>query len=112
MSKPEWGVKRVCNACGAKFYDMKRTPVVCPKCDSELDLEALNRPRRPERKKAAPKVVEPDTMADDADVDVDDDLEVDAGDDMDDFMEDASDLGEDDSDLDEVKDHIAYEENE
>ncbi len=32
MARPELGVKRACQACGAKFYDLSKTPIVCPKC--------------------------------------------------------------------------------
>jgi uncharacterized protein (TIGR02300 family) len=35
MVKPELGTKRVCVACGARFYDLSRQPVVCPKCATE-----------------------------------------------------------------------------
>src|SRR5262245_38164926 len=30
MSKPVRGTKRVCPGCGARFYDLNRTPFVCP----------------------------------------------------------------------------------
>jgi uncharacterized protein (TIGR02300 family) len=32
VAKPELGLKRQCQACGAKFFDMNRNPIVCPKC--------------------------------------------------------------------------------
>jgi uncharacterized protein (TIGR02300 family) len=32
MSKAEFGTKRICRGCGAKFYDLLRSPIVCPKC--------------------------------------------------------------------------------
>lgn len=32
----EWGTKRTCQSCAAKFYDMQRSPVVCPKCQTEF----------------------------------------------------------------------------
>jgi len=32
MSKPARGIKRVCQSCGARFYDLGRTPIVCPSC--------------------------------------------------------------------------------
>ena len=32
MAKPELGVKRQCLACGAKFFDLNKDPIVCPKC--------------------------------------------------------------------------------
>ena len=34
MSKPARGTKRVCSSCGARFYDLNRTPIVCPVCQS------------------------------------------------------------------------------
>lgn len=39
MAKPELGLKRVCVACGAKFYDMTKAPAVCPKCGTEQPAE-------------------------------------------------------------------------
>ncbi len=32
MSKPEFGVKCVCEGCGERFYDLNRSPVICFKC--------------------------------------------------------------------------------
>jgi uncharacterized protein (TIGR02300 family) len=46
MAKPELGLKRVCVACNAKFYDLGRSPAVCPKCGTEQPAE-VPRPRRP-----------------------------------------------------------------
>src|SRR5262249_22150959 len=34
MSKPARGSKRVCPSCGARCYDLNRTPIVCPVCQS------------------------------------------------------------------------------
>ena len=34
MAKPELGTKRLCGNCGAKFYDLSKNPIVCPKCDT------------------------------------------------------------------------------
>jgi uncharacterized protein (TIGR02300 family) len=39
MAKPELGLKRVCVACGTKFYDLARAPAVCPKCGTEQPAE-------------------------------------------------------------------------
>jgi len=44
--KPEWGTKRICHNCGARFYDLHRDPIVCPKCGTTFDPEALLRSRR------------------------------------------------------------------
>ena len=32
VAKPNLGTKRLCGDCGAKFYDLGRDPIVCPKC--------------------------------------------------------------------------------
>jgi uncharacterized protein (TIGR02300 family) len=32
VAKPELGAKRQCQACGAKFFDLNKDPIVCPKC--------------------------------------------------------------------------------
>lgn len=32
MAKPELGTKRLCSGCGAKFYDLNKDPILCPKC--------------------------------------------------------------------------------
>ncbi len=39
MPKPELGLKRVCVSCGARFYDLAKTPAVCPKCGTEQPAE-------------------------------------------------------------------------
>ena len=46
LAKPEWGLKRSCLSCGARFYDMQRDPIICPSCEAEFDPLALVRPRR------------------------------------------------------------------
>jgi len=46
MAKPELGTKRVCVACGARFYDLTRQPATCPKCGTEQPAEQP-RARRP-----------------------------------------------------------------
>ena len=66
MAKPELGEKRVCGNCGAKFYDLNRDPIVCPKCDTVFEVAAAEKPA-PEResKKPAP-VAESEDEKDDA----------------------------------------------
>jgi uncharacterized protein (TIGR02300 family) len=32
VAKPELGAKRQCQNCGAKFFDLNKDPIVCPKC--------------------------------------------------------------------------------
>lgn len=52
MAKPDLGTKRVCSGCGAKFYDLNRTPIVCPKCETVF-VPVVAAPRtRPDAAKA------------------------------------------------------------
>jgi uncharacterized protein (TIGR02300 family) len=46
VAKPEWGTKRICHNCGARFYDLHRSPIICPKCGTTFDPEALLKSRR------------------------------------------------------------------
>jgi len=32
MGRPELGAKRTCMACHERFYDLNRSPAICPKC--------------------------------------------------------------------------------
>jgi uncharacterized protein (TIGR02300 family) len=32
VAKTELGAKRQCQNCGAKFFDLNKDPIVCPKC--------------------------------------------------------------------------------
>jgi uncharacterized protein (TIGR02300 family) len=32
LAKPELGSKHQCQNCGAKFFDLNKDPIVCPKC--------------------------------------------------------------------------------
>jgi uncharacterized protein (TIGR02300 family) len=32
VAKSELGAKRQCQACAAKFFDLNREPIICPKC--------------------------------------------------------------------------------
>jgi uncharacterized protein (TIGR02300 family) len=52
VAKPEWGTKRTCQKCEARFYDLKRTPIVCPKCGHSHDVEDFIKTRR---SRSAPK---------------------------------------------------------
>ena len=58
MAKPELGTKRLCGNCGAKFYDLSKDPIVCPKCQTVLQLAAVTARARPEPARAAQAVEE------------------------------------------------------
>ena len=40
MAKPELGTKRVCPACGTKYYDLSRSPITCPNCGTVFEVAA------------------------------------------------------------------------
>ena len=120
MAKLEWGVKRTCQSCGARFYDMQRAPIICPKCGSTVEPEAVFKPRRgssaaaaaAEAKAAKAKEAALNAVVENDEVGVveEDEAEINAIDGGDDdesgLIEDASDLGEDDDDMAEVMEHI------
>ncbi|RFB75524.1 TIGR02300 family protein [Methylovirgula sp. 4M-Z18] len=51
MAKPELGMKHQCQNCGTKFFDLNRTPIVCPKCGTVF--QAVPLPRSPQRQTTA-----------------------------------------------------------
>ena len=67
MAKPELGTKRLCTNCGAKFYDLNKDPIACPKCHTVMEPAAVNTRTRPDAgaRAAAPvaeeEVVTPET---------------------------------------------------
>ena len=46
MVKASWGIKRTCQSCGARFYDLNKSPIKCPKCGREHDREDFVKVRR------------------------------------------------------------------
>ncbi len=57
LIKPELGTKRVCPSCAARFYDLQKRPIECPKCSFAFEPELLLKQRRtrlPEEKPVAP----------------------------------------------------------
>ena len=137
MADQAWGKKRICQSCGAPFYDLKKKNIECPQCGVAFSLAPPAKPKRLARPAEKPKPedtspfetaednVDPAAKADDVpktgddgpdrgdaededkdgDKDGDEDgAEADEKDDK--LIEDASDLGEDDDDMSEVKEHI------
>jgi uncharacterized protein (TIGR02300 family) len=58
MSKPARGIKRVCQSCGTRFYDLGRTPIVCPSCQSVYQVTQPTSRRGGERAAPVPEVRE------------------------------------------------------
>jgi uncharacterized protein (TIGR02300 family) len=52
VAKPELGTKRLCPGCGAKYYDLSKDPIVCPKCDTVFVAAPVVSRSRPD---AAPR---------------------------------------------------------
>ena len=72
MAYKNLGRKRRCASCGIKFYDLMKTPAVCPACGTEFDPEILLKSRRG---RAAAKVDEAKTPTKAEDVNDDDVVE-------------------------------------
>ncbi len=106
MAKPEWGVKRLCQSCATKFYDLGRSPITCPKCGAAFDPESVLKSRRsrpiavakpapPVAAKAKkPRIKAEDVAIEDEDKTLSDLSEGEEADDA--AIEDASELGEED----------------
>jgi uncharacterized protein (TIGR02300 family) len=115
VAKAEWGVKRTCLSCGARFYDLQRESITCPACGAAFDVAAQSKPRRaratpvPVKAAAAPALAEVEAVAVEDDVEVNADLEEDEDiveseaadeeaeeEDGESAIEDVSELGDDD----------------
>ena len=91
MVKLEWGAKRSCLNCGARFYDLQQTSPTCPKCGTLFEVHPTT--TRGRRGKAAALDLAKDLLLDDVSVDLD--LGVALGADVDtDLIEDTDDLSE------------------
>jgi uncharacterized protein (TIGR02300 family) len=98
MAKADLGTKRACLACGMRFYDFSRSPIICPGCGAEFDPENIIKSRkgRPAAKttsRADVDATDDDQIEDDDDADEltnavvddndDDDIDFDDDDDVD-----------------------------
>lgn len=52
MLRSELGTKRICPNCAAKFYDLGRNPVECPKCGHSFVPEVDRKPSKASAKVA------------------------------------------------------------
>ena len=109
MAKVEWGAKHSCQSCGAKYYDLNRSPIVCPSCGTTFNPDALLRSRRTRggardepAKVAAPVVKPTEAPTGESDDNALDNLIDTEDDESEEVIEDASELGEDDSDVTDV----------
>lgn len=100
MVKAAWGTKRSCQNCGARFYDLSKNPITCPKCGQQHDPEDFVKARRSRSAASAkaavvPAVKKPKDLIDGVPI-ADDELPAVEGDTEDDAaLEDTEDLAED-----------------
>ena len=50
MTKPELGTKRLCTNCSARYYDLNKTPITCPKCGAPFEVVATTARTRVEQR--------------------------------------------------------------
>lgn len=68
MAKPEWGTKRECADCGARFYDLKKTPIICPKCETTFVIEKAKPSAKAKAKAPEPATEAPVAATEEAEV--------------------------------------------
>lgn len=101
MAKPEWGTKRICPNCGARYYDLRKDPPVCPSCGTVFDPEALLRSRR-SRPAPVEEVARKPVETEDEEVLEQDGAETDAGEEdtgVDDLEEDVDESGQEEDEV-------------
>jgi len=103
VAKPELGSKHLCQNCGARYFDLNRSPITCPKCGTVCEdiPRAVHRTVEAEEEEAPAGVETELVPLEEADVEedkaaavADDEVEIDADDDT--FLEEEE---EDDSDV-------------
>ena len=94
MASSSLGIKRHCQSCGKNFYDLDKTPIVCPNCQTTFDPEVLLKSSR------VKATIQPVAKASDTkkDKDIDEDLTEDF-DAVDEDLENDDDMLDDDSDI-------------
>jgi uncharacterized protein (TIGR02300 family) len=121
VAKPEWGSKRICPSCSARYYDLMKPPgeIVCPKCGTQFDPEAFLKTRRarvaavPEKEVAAPVPAEAEveTEAEEGEAAEEGEGTTEGSEEEEqELIEDASELGEDEDDMAEVIENVEDEE--
>ena len=99
MAKVELGLKRTCLSCDMRFYDFKRSPIICPGCGTEFDPENLLKGRK---SRAAPKSAAKADVSDGLDETDFGDEDIDVAVTKDDDDDDDIDFDEDDVDVDDT----------
>ena len=123
MAKSDWGTKRTCPNCGTRYYDLHHDPIVCPKCGTNFDPEALLKTRRVRVVAPVAEVAEP-AVEEEIDAELEGEgaaepaeegeeavpVEGEEEEEEEEVLEDASELGEDEDDMAEVIENVEDEE--
>lgn len=80
------GTKRTCGKCDAKFYDLEKSPIICPKCGTNYDEYVAKRTKKT-HKELTEDDVDLDIELDDVD-DIEPLEDLDEGDQIDDLDDD------------------------
>jgi uncharacterized protein (TIGR02300 family) len=69
MPKAEWGVKRTCPNCEARFYDLQREPITCPECGAAFAVDDHGKVSTTrERRAPGPAAADEEALVDDEDL--------------------------------------------
>lgn len=93
MPQQDLGLRRLCQECQTRFYDLKRKPPVCPKCNATFEAAPLLKGKK--GKTMSPKEVTPIIPAFDSLEELEFDVDEPDSVDEDVLIEDADDLGDD-----------------
>lgn len=104
VAKPELGTKRLCPSCGAKYYDLNRDPITCPKCGTIFEAVMTSRTAKAAKAETKPEDDEDEgTSAGPEIVSLEEaDAEAEGADDLPDIGGDDVDLEDDDTSDDDV----------
>ncbi|SPF79869.1 TIGR02300 family protein [Pseudoprimorskyibacter insulae] len=108
MPKEEWGTKRVCPTTGKRFYDLNRNPIVSPYTGEVVEFESQKARMiaadaedavTAKAKAKASNIDDDDVLDDDVDVDLGDDVLEDDDDDENVSLDDIADVASEDDDV-------------
>jgi uncharacterized protein (TIGR02300 family) len=122
VTKPNLGKKRTCQSCEARFFDLSKNPIICPKCGEtyKIPVAKARKTPPPDKKDTNVNAAEIDQLAEDPKVETltneldvsdseneNDELAAELDDDLDDsLMENTSELDENDG-IAEVFEHVS-----